>query len=152
VTSASGSRRIYLTRKRTSRRKVTNEAEVSAALVRRGFDVIDFEGLNLAEQIRLSAEANLFVSIHGAGLTNIMFMPPGSTVVELYPEIGGLHRPTPLSRIRGPSVCYRRLAAVMSQQYHILFCPTDSSIVDKADVTVDINRLDAVVGRVLGGY
>jgi len=152
VGDSSGSRRIYVTRKRTSRRKVANEVEVSAALVRRGFDVIDFEGLSLAEQVRISAQANIFVSIHGAGLTNTMFMAPGSTVVELYPEVGGRPRPTPLSRVYGPSICYRRLAAVMNHQYNILFCATESSIVDEADITVDIKQLDAVVSRLIGGH
>ena len=42
-----------------------------------GFETVYTEELSFAEQVRLFSETRCLVSIHGAGLTNLMFMPPG---------------------------------------------------------------------------
>jgi len=36
-----------------------------------------------AEQVRLFAESSVVVSMHGAGLANVAFMPEGGVVIEL---------------------------------------------------------------------
>ena len=42
-----------------------------------------FEGLSAAEQIERARGAAVLVSPHGAGLTNLVFMRPGSVVIEV---------------------------------------------------------------------
>ena len=50
--------------------------------------------------------ARLFVAAHGAGLSNMMFMLPNATVLEILPN-------------RFYNRCYRSLAFVCDLQYHL---------------------------------
>jgi capsular polysaccharide biosynthesis protein len=75
--------RIYLSRGRAPKRKVTNEGELSDTLGEFGFRVVHFEEHPFDEQVRIAAGARFLVSNHGAGLTNMMFMRPGGRVLEL---------------------------------------------------------------------
>jgi capsular polysaccharide biosynthesis protein len=77
-------KRIYVTRgSRAHTRRVTNEAEVLAALPR-DFTVIDPGRLSVREQIDHFAAADVIVAPHGAGLTNLNFCSPGVRVLELF--------------------------------------------------------------------
>lgn len=78
--------RIYVSRGRAPKRRLTNEAEVARAVAEFGFRVVHFEEHPFAEQVRLSASARYLVSNHGAGLTNVLFMPQGGSVLELRRE------------------------------------------------------------------
>ena len=41
--------------------------------------------MTYAEQVELMARTGVLVTMHGAGLMNEIFMPPGSTVIEIFP-------------------------------------------------------------------
>jgi protein O-GlcNAc transferase len=45
------------------------------------FQVLDFAGMALREQIRIAQETDVLVGAIGAGLTHILFLPPESSVV-----------------------------------------------------------------------
>ncbi|UKZ48001.1 hypothetical protein TrVGV298_002237 [Trichoderma virens] len=49
-------------------------------------NVIDFGGIPFSEQIQIVRETDLLVGVHGAGLTHLMFLQPGSAVLEILPE------------------------------------------------------------------
>ena len=51
-------------------------------------------------QIRLYANTDILIGLHGAGLTNIIFMSPNSLVVELAAQFDG--RMQPLCGYHGP--------------------------------------------------
>ena len=78
-----GTRKFYVSRARARFRKVLNEDEVEVRLKARGFEVIQPDDWPLAKQISAFSECSTLVGIHGAGLTNCLFMPPGGKVVEL---------------------------------------------------------------------
>jgi hypothetical protein len=80
---ATASERLYVSRARAPKRKVTNEEEIVRVLGEFGFRVVYFEDYPFEQQVRLVAGAKYLVSNHGAGLTNILFMPPGGRVFEL---------------------------------------------------------------------
>jgi hypothetical protein len=82
VSSAGG--RIYISRAGARFRRVLNEEEVIEALEREGFTAVKLETLSVAAQARLFSEAEVVVSPHGAGLTNLIFCPPGAVVVEIF--------------------------------------------------------------------
>jgi len=75
--------RIYLTRVKRGVRCVENEEEVIALVKRYDFVPMVFEDLTIWEQINIMNQSTHFISIHGAGFSNIMFMKPGSMVLEL---------------------------------------------------------------------
>jgi hypothetical protein len=75
--------RVYLSRGRAPKRKVSNEDELLDALREFGFRVVHFEEHTFEEQVRIAAGARFLISNHGAGLTNMLFMNPGGRVLEL---------------------------------------------------------------------
>jgi hypothetical protein len=77
-------RRLYLARQGSRHRQVANEPEVIAALAKVGIESCQPETLSFGEQIRLFQSARLVVAPHGAALANIVFCPPGATVVEVF--------------------------------------------------------------------
>ena len=46
-------------------------------------DMVDYSTLSASEQILRTAQADLLVGVHGAGLTNMLFLPPWAGVVQL---------------------------------------------------------------------
>jgi len=80
---AGGNRKIYISRARARVRKVLNETELTAKLKDHGFEILFAEDLSLAEQVDIFAECSTLIGLHGAGLTNCIFMKPRGNVVEL---------------------------------------------------------------------
>ncbi len=75
--------RLYFSRSRAGRRRVSNEEELWAELAPRGFSRVWLEDLTWSEQIAACRRARVVVAAHGAGLANLVFCPPGTRVVEL---------------------------------------------------------------------
>lgn len=86
VASQSGKRRIYVSRKDAGSRKFDNEDEIITLLQRYGFESVELSTYNFADKVRLFAEADVVVGLSGAGLTNVMFCPRGSTLIEFQPS------------------------------------------------------------------
>lgn len=84
--AASAGGRLYVSRGRAPKRKLSNEPEVARTLEESGFRVVYLEEYPFEEQVRLAASARHLVSSHGAGLTNILFMREGASVLELRRE------------------------------------------------------------------
>lgn len=76
---------LFLTRNASihNQRVLTNETEVIRMCNEKGIEVIDPGQSTLAEQIILFNEARVVISLHGAALTNIMWMQPGGKVIEI---------------------------------------------------------------------
>lgn len=85
IASPKPSRRLYVTRNDTRKRRIRNEAELMPLLARHGFESVAPGRLPLKEQASLFAGAEAIVGPHGAGMTNILFSPPGARVVEIFP-------------------------------------------------------------------
>ncbi|MDF5711736.1 MAG: glycosyltransferase family 61 protein [Nostoc sp. S4] len=73
---------IYISRAKASGRRVINEDEVMEFLRPLGFVSYSLEGRSFAEQVRLFSTAKNIIAPHGAGLTNIIFSPKNTTVIE----------------------------------------------------------------------
>jgi capsular polysaccharide biosynthesis protein len=78
-------RRLYLSRADTNRRRLANEDSVLAALEPFGFESVTMGGRTVSEQAQLFAQAEVIVAPHGGALTNLVFCQPGTKVVELFP-------------------------------------------------------------------
>lgn len=97
--------RIYISRAGASRRRLANEEELLPVLERYGISCLRLEDLSFPDQVRLFSGARLIVGLHGAGLTNAMWMSPGTAMLEL--------------RFRGDAHnnCYFSLAAALDLDY-----------------------------------
>jgi capsular polysaccharide biosynthesis protein len=132
-------KRIYISRTQAKRRKIVNDKEVSAVLADFGFETIFAENLSFAEQARLFSSVGYLISLHGAGLSNMLFMPAGGRVMEL--------------RKNDPRVsnCFFNMASALEHEYYYQLCPaTDEAQAPySADLAVDIDQLGESLARFL---
>lgn len=131
------SSRIYISRAKAPQRKVLNEDKLTPILKKYNFEILHFEDLAWTEQISICNNASILISIHGAGLTNMLFMPKGSTILEL--------------RKKGDAGnnCYFSLASALNFNYFYQQCETTAFKTQKADFTVDPIELEANIQQIL---
>lgn len=78
-----GSRRLFLSRKAAPCRRIVNEEALERLLMKEGFECIEPGHLTLTEQIALFGQASIIVAPHGAGLSNLLFCPSETRVLEM---------------------------------------------------------------------
>jgi capsular polysaccharide biosynthesis protein len=76
--------KLYISRSKSTYRRVTNEETVLQILSKFGFTPIWLEEHNFATQIALLSNAEVIVAPHGAGLTNLIWCNPGAKVLEIF--------------------------------------------------------------------
>lgn len=96
--------KLFITRGASDRRRVIEQDQIAAWLMRQGFKVIDCGSMSVKDQAGAFAHADLIVAPHGGALTNLMFCRSGTQVVELLS-----------SRYANP--CYRNLCGVAGLPY-----------------------------------
>ncbi|NJR57510.1 MAG: glycosyltransferase family 61 protein [Cyanobacteria bacterium CRU_2_1] len=79
-------KRIYVTRGNVTRRKLINESEVINLLTSYGFETIQMDNKTIKEQAEIFSQAEAVVALHGAALSNLLFVPSGVKVLELFPH------------------------------------------------------------------
>ncbi|HEY0273721.1 MAG TPA: glycosyltransferase family 61 protein [Chitinophaga sp.] len=133
VTAGKPERKIYISRQKARVRKVTNEAAVWALVQRHGYEVHFMEDYTLEQQITLLAGTRTIVGLHGAGLTNMLFMPAGGQVLEL--------------RNKGDNRlnCFFSLASNLDHRYYYLTADGNKANSYDVEVTVDLPALEAMI-------
>ena len=114
------------------RRSVPNLAHVcSEGLASASYRLVDMAQVAPGDQIAYASASRILVAQHGAGLTHMVWMPPGSTVIEIHP-------PLPAEAVE----IFRELAKVLGHRYER---------VEQSDVhaPVDGPLLIAAIGRAL---
>ena len=136
-----GADRLYISRGAARRRRVSNEADVLDVLHRFGFRVLHAESCRFEEQVRAASAARFMVSSHGAGLTNMLFMRPGSYVLELRHQADGV------------SPCYFTMASALGLRYFYQTCASlePGEPPHTANLHVDIGKLSDNLERLLAG-
>ncbi|OCX54033.1 hypothetical protein BEL04_07095 [Mucilaginibacter sp. PPCGB 2223] len=131
-------RKIYVSRINERSRMVTNEKEVYGALLDNGYEIVETQKISFNEQVAMFAEASEVISIHGAALTNMIFMQPGTRVVELYRE---------LTYGDKMNLCYYRLADAASLAYecHFLKVAAEHHDIDHSDLSIDVSDFISVL-------
>jgi capsular polysaccharide biosynthesis protein len=108
-------------------RAVENEMEIRSLLMNFGFEFVVFESLSFVEQIKLMHETKIFVSIHGAGFSNMMFMQSKSYVVEL------INRDYAKSEYTFP---FWKLSSATNLNYSGILCP----VVDQSKILLGYGK------------
>jgi len=103
------------------------------------FQLVESSQLTFTEQAYLFQNTKIVVGVHGAGLTNIIFMKPGSYVIELrYKKQKGLF---------SSASCYEKLSKLLSINHIVLHCngverkELKGRSIEDADIFVDLNKL-----------
>lgn len=76
-------RRILLSRRGFTQRRLVNEAEIADALLPHGFEVIQPENYTFAEQVEIYHAADIVVGSASSALINCLFCRPGAQVIAL---------------------------------------------------------------------
>ncbi len=82
-----------------ARRAISNQEEILPLMESFGFYCCDMAQYTVKEQIALAMQASFMVGPHGAGLTHLLWMPPASTVVEIFSTDFAVHVFQPHCRI-----------------------------------------------------
>ncbi|BBH16373.1 hypothetical protein Back2_06600 [Nocardioides baekrokdamisoli] len=138
-------RRIYVTRGTAPRtRRVVEEERLLPMLEQRGFVCIAPEKLSPQEQIDVFAGAEVIVGPHGAALTNLLWIQPGTRVLELFhPGYVNAAFWSITEAIGG--IRYEYLIADGAER----FGPTSPMNKIQADVDLSAERIIAAVDRLL---
>lgn len=75
--------KIYISRNKTGKRTLLNERLIIELLKAFEFKVLYAEDLTLKDQINVFSRTSCLISLHGAGLSNMVFMPPNSKIIEI---------------------------------------------------------------------
>jgi capsular polysaccharide biosynthesis protein len=131
--------RVYISRSAARRRRIANEEAVLDVVGQFGFRILRAETCAFSEQVRIASRARYLVSSHGAGLTNMLFMHPGSHVLELR------HREDAVNN------CYFTMASALGLHYSYQACATadPAAAPHTADLSVDVHRLARNLERLL---
>lgn len=81
-----GHKKIYVSRRRDTKRVLVNELELERSLEALGFHVCEPADMTARDQVRLFADAEVIVSPTGAALANVIFAPSGAKVFEIQPS------------------------------------------------------------------
>lgn len=147
--------KIYITRSNAGHRKISNESNVIDLVTQLGYKVYHLEKLSFLQQVAIFSNAKSVVSIHGAGLSNILFMRPSNKVIEL------IQRPDnklTWGKRRGTYLlnpCFKALADARSLDYNHLLCEFDLTTTTKnvirkygelhGNIKVNIDALGALL-------
>jgi capsular polysaccharide biosynthesis protein len=130
-----GPAHLFISRSEAPKRRIANEGELAPTLKRHGLTPVIAESLSFEEQVRLIGCASLLVGSHGAGLSHMLWLKPGSCVVELRRRADRWNN------------CYFSLASALDLKYFYLECDPVNQADDfhSGDIVVDPVALDGLL-------
>ncbi|MFC3879375.1 glycosyltransferase family 61 protein [Algoriphagus namhaensis] len=126
-------RKIYISRKFAPKRKSHNVNDVEMLVRKYGFEVIYAEKLTFKKQLELMSETKVLAGLHGAALTNMLFLPDHASVIELRNKQDSITQ------------CYFNLASALELPYYYTLNEGDSKNTIVTDFTVDLEALEEVL-------
>ena len=132
-------RRIYISREKAPKRRVLNEDQLLPILDRYDIQKVFAEDLTIEEQVLLFRDAELIVSPHGGGLTNMIFAR-NAAIVEIFPN--GERPPWNLP------IHYWGLAKSCGHRYYFIFHANQDI---HTDIRVDPERLERIIDEAASG-
>ena len=135
----SANSKTIISRQSAPNRKIINCNQLVKPLNKNNINNIIFENKTWIEQIRIAANTNMLIGTHGAGLTNMLFMPPKSKVLELRRKDDTQNN------------CYFSLASALNIDYSYQLCEVDdySKTTQENDFYVDINKFEKNINSLI---
>ncbi|AFM04307.1 hypothetical protein Fleli_1917 [Bernardetia litoralis DSM 6794] len=123
-------KKIYISRQKSRFRKINNEDEVQQLLKKYNYETHYFEDYNFEKQIELMQQTTSLIGLHGAGLTNMLFMNPNTKILEIRNQEDKHNN------------CYFSLASDLDIDYYYLLSEGDSSHTHTVNIEVNIRKLE----------
>ena len=137
--------KIYITRRKATYRKITNENEVLKTLSKLDFKVIELESITWPEQVNLFRNASYVIAPHGAGLTNLIFCKPQTKIIEIFAP-------------QYVNTCFYNIATNKELDYYCIVgkgkSPSKHTYIQQveSDITIKINELEETLSRIGTGF
>lgn len=134
-------KRIFISRKDSSLRRIVNEDEVVAYLRKHHFESILLSKYPFLEKVKLFRQAEIIISSSGAGLACLFFADKKAKLVEIFPEgFVDTH--------------FYNIAYHLGLDYYPIICKSDKPAKDmeegqKEDIKVDMRELESSVNQLL---
>lgn len=122
-------RNIFISRGNAKKRKIVNENEVIELMKLYNYEIHFFEDYTLEKQIEIMSQTKNLVGLHGAGLTNMLFMPAGGKILEFRRRNDNYNN------------CYFTLASALDHDYYYQQCEASSDNTKTANMTIDLQEL-----------
>lgn len=137
--SSEAGERVYISRRHAGRRRIVNEDELVPVLKKFGFEIVCAEEFSFEQQVQLFSNARYIVSNHGAGLTNMLFMREGGSVLELRHLSDYVNN------------CYFILASALGLKYYYQLCKAQRGFADPhtADLVVNPTEMETNLTRLV---
>lgn len=127
--------RIWISRSFARKRKLLNESSITHVLSKYKFRIVHLEALTFAEQVKLFESSKLVAGLHGGGLTNMLFMPPDSKILEIR------------HKLDSHSNCYFSLASNLNHKYYYLLADSQGQDSHNDDCSLDPASLDRQLSK-----
>jgi len=131
---------VYISRRKANRRKVFNEGQVAGLFLKYGFSVLNMEDYSWQDQVALLKNTKILASIHGAGLTNMLFQKKGSSVIEFRHSLSGSQN------------CFFSLSSALAHKYYYLIGQSENADAHEADLVIDLHELEMLICRTIKEY
>jgi len=130
--------RFYVSRSKAEKRKLINENLLYPLLKKNKFSIISTEDIVFTEQLKIFSNCEILISIHGAALTNMLWMPDKSKVMEIRLKDDSLNN------------CYFTLASDLGHDYYYFLAePTNSKSTQLTDFRVDFKKFELSLNQIL---
>lgn len=130
-----GCRKIFISRLKAAKRKISNEHEVIVLVKSYGYEIHYFEDYTFKKQIEIMSQTKNLIGLHGAGLTNLLFMREDSKVLELR------------NKNDAHNNCYFSLASELNLKYYYQLNHGNKDDTHSVDITVNIDELRKNIER-----
>lgn len=130
-------KKIYISRQKAKKRKIVNESELISLLKSYNFEIHFFEDYNFYDQVKLMQQTTHLIGLHGAGLTNMLFMNKKSKILELRNN-GDSH-----------NNCYFSLASDLEHEYYYTLNEGNSKDTNAVDINVNLEKLIETIEKVI---
>jgi hypothetical protein len=125
-------KRIYISRSKAARRVLTNEIALYSLLAKFNIEFHCFEDYNLNQQIMLANSCVFMTGMHGAGFSNMIFMEPNSTILEIQAFNNHMN-------------VFFSLASELNFNYYYL----NTFANEKNELIIDIDKFEKLLNKIL---
>jgi capsular polysaccharide biosynthesis protein len=138
---------VYIGRGDSKIRQVFNEPQLVEMLKKYGFETYLLSKLSFQEQVNVFASADVIVSAHGAGLANLTFCKPGTSVIEFFPQ--GYMKPTYRMISHNTGLDYRYLVCKSDLPENVTITAANVEVGMELSVHADIDKIESFVKEAL---
>jgi capsular polysaccharide biosynthesis protein len=119
-------RKLFISRKNAQTRRIVNEDALVELFEKFGVEIHYFENYSFQEKISILSETTHLIGMHGAGLTNMLFLPSNARVLEIRVACDSHNN------------SYFAMSSALNLPYYYFSAAKVESVDDTNDVLIDV--------------